>query len=376
MANGSCSEVMLNLTRGHDFAHGLVGQFQVMKDQEYLTDYFLKVKGQQIACHRMVLAAQSTYFHVLFGHKNTVEVTQGFVEFETLDFTAVELVVGYFYSGVLECTMDQAKDVIEMSEYLQIPDLKSDISPLIANHMTADSCIDWYFFAKRYGMTKVQQKAQEKLYLDFSNVVCSSNFLALEYDNLTDYLLWENINHGSALVAATKWITHDVEQRQNKFSDILSVIDIKQCSTSVLKHIIEEYGSQLITKFDVFHKFTAAALSDVTKWQESGPGTGYDVIVLGGHDNMERSAQTWKINLITGDTVEKARLPGQLSPLFAPAMCSTSKGVVIAGGISEEGDWYRSYTQCVLYVKEENMWSVLPRFTNCSLLCKSSVHRH
>ena len=167
MAKGFCSEVMLNLTNGHDFAHGLVGQFQVMKDQEYLTDYFLKVKGQQIACHRMVLAAQSAYFHGLFDHKNTVEVTQGFVEFETLDFTAVELVVGYFYSGVLKCTMDQAKDVIEVAEYLQIPDLRSDLSPLIANHMTADSCIDWYFFVKLYGMTEIQQKAQEKMYLDF-----------------------------------------------------------------------------------------------------------------------------------------------------------------------------------------------------------------
>ena len=154
----------------------------------------------------------------------------------------------------------------------------------------------------------------------------------------------------------------DVEQRQNKVPDILSVIDIKQCSASVLKHIVEKYGSQLITDFDVSQRFTAAALSDAAKWQEPGPGTGYEVIVLGGQSNMEYNTQTWTINLITGHTVEKSCLPVQVLSLFAPAMCSTSKGALIAGGGSRRSavSSYIPNTQCVLYVTEENMWSVLP----------------
>ena len=184
MAAYNSKNVTLKVTKQHDFFHDCFTQFQVMKDEEYLTDFLLKVDGKPIACHKVTLAAHSAYFHKMFTHKDSLEVSQGFVEFETLDFPALQSVVDYFYSGTLECNMEEAKHVIEVAEYLQISDLKTDLSALIRNHLTAGNCIGWYFFANLYGMTRVQLKAQKIMTEDFSDVICTPDFTELDYNDL------------------------------------------------------------------------------------------------------------------------------------------------------------------------------------------------
>ena len=107
MAEDGPSDTKLKVAKRDDFSDILTNQFQVMKDQEYLTDFLLKVNDEEITCHKVVLAARSEYFHRLFNHKDTLEVTQGYVNFPTLHFPALKL-----YSGILECDMDDVRHVI------------------------------------------------------------------------------------------------------------------------------------------------------------------------------------------------------------------------------------------------------------------------
>ena len=173
---------------------------------------------------------------------------------------------------------------------------------------------------------------------------------------------WKHVDLSSALLAAARWIMHDAKQRKNKFSDILNIIDINQCSASTLKHFIAQYGSQLITTLDISQKFTSAALNDVPHTEEPSQGEGYDVIVLGGFDERGYNRDSWKLNLITGKFVAKASFPNELLS-FGPAMCNTSKGAWFAGGVSKyslKGTLTAASSQCVLYLKAENMWAILP----------------
>ena len=86
MANRGSSNAVLKVTKGQDYADSLFKQFQVMKDQNYLTDFILKVEDKEIACHKVILAARSEYFHRLFDHKDMLEVTQGFVNLQNTSF--------------------------------------------------------------------------------------------------------------------------------------------------------------------------------------------------------------------------------------------------------------------------------------------------
>ena len=360
---GDSSDAVLKVTKRHDFADKLLNQFQIMKDQESLTDFLLKVDEEEIKSHKVVLAARSEYFHRLFNHRNTLEVSQGFVNFPTLHFPALKLVVEYCYTGILECNMDDAKHVVEVTEHLQIPDLKSDLSELIVNHLTANNGICWYFIAKLYEMTAVKTRAREMMAMDFSNVVCSPEFLALDFDDLVDYIIWQDMDHSSSLIAAARWIMHDCEQRGIKFWDILKTVNINQCSASALKHIFKTYGPQLITSLDIAHEFITAAYSDAPDWQEPEPWAGHCILVLGGMNSDQTvNKQTWMINLKSGKSIEKTSLPNEMSELFVPAMCNTSKGALFAGGASkyENNIFSCAKTQCIIYHKANDIFESLP----------------
>ena len=370
MAEGGSDDAELTVTKGHDS----VDQFQAMKTQEYLTDFKVKVGEQEIACHKVVLAAHSNYFHRLFNHKDTLEASQGFVNLETLNFPALKLVIDYCYSERMKCNMENAKHVIQVTEYLQIPDLKTDLSSLIVNHLTTNNSIDWYFIAKLYELRAVQEKAWEIMIIQFSDTVRSPEFLDLNYDNLIHYIRWEDIDQSSALVAAARWVVHDAEHRKNMFPEILKIIDINQCSTSALRYIVINYGSQLISDLDIAQDFIAAALHDAPEWQEPGPGAGYDIIVVGGRladDTANR--QTWMLNLQTGETAEKACIPTEIQAYVFPVTCSTAKGALLAGEVSNlEDDGIRNpKTQCILYNRTDNMWALLPELPSAVKLASA-----
>ena len=362
MAEGGCSDKILRVTKRQEFADKLLDQFQVMQDQEYLTDFLLKVDEKEIACHKVVLASRCEYFHALFSHKDIREVKQGSVNFPTLHFPALKLVVKYFYSGILECNMDDAKYVIEIIEHLQIPDLKDDLSELILSHMTADNCIGWYFVAKLYGMTAVKEKSQQFMLIDFPNTVRSSEFLELDYDDLIDYIMWDGMDHSSTLVAAARWVMRYAEQRRNKFPDILKTINIKQCCASAMKYIATKYESLLTTGQDTSEKLITAARSDVPEWHEPWPGAGYHIIVLGGRIKTK----SWMINLLTGETHETTSIRNIIYSTNARAMCTTSTGALFTteGKIDGATD---SKLHCIAYQKESNSWTIIPK---CLPECK------
>ena len=363
MADSGCSDTVLKVTKTKDFAYRLMDRFQAMKDQQFLTDFVLKVDDKEITCRKDVLAARSEYFHRLFSHKDTLEVTEGFANFPTLHFPALKLAVEYCYSGILECSMDDAKQVIEGAEHLQIFDLKTVLSDLIVNHLTADNSIGWYFVAKLYEMTPVITRAHEMMSMDFSNVVRSPEFLALDFDDLIDYIIWQHMDHSISLIAAARWIMHDCEHCRSKFLDILKIINISQCSASALKHIVTNYGPQIITSLDASQEFFKAAFSDAPSWQDPGPWAGYSILALGGMGFDETlNRQSWMINLKTGETIAKASRPSEINALYVPAICNTPKGVLFAGGASrlEDNLFKDPSTQCIFYQKADNTWVSLP----------------
>ena len=377
MAEGGFTDVMLKVSKRNK----LLDQFQVMKDQEYLPDFLLKVDDNELPCHKKVLATRSEYFRRLFSHDDIVEVRQGFVNFPTFSFPGLKLVVEYCCSGILVCDMDEAKDVIEIIEHLQIPNLKSDLSDLIVNRLTGNNSIGWYFFANLYEITAVKTRAHETMYMDFSNVVRSPEFLALEFDDLVDYIIWQDMNHSTSLIAAARWTMHDCEQRRNKFQDILRTINVNQCSASALKHIyqygliwtdMDKYGLQSITPLVAgeAREFYTEGFSDhAPDWQ--GPLAGCRFLVLGGIDR-----QSWMINLHTGETtIQRTYHPMQILRLFMP-MKYTFKEVLFADlalRFYRLRDVIANNSHCIIYKAHDCRWarkSELPTATDAAAVCQ------
>ena len=352
----------MKVDQTQDFVDGFFKQLQNMQKQKYLTDFKLRVFDDELTCHKVVLSARSDYFQALFDHPDTLEVRQGFVEFQTFQFPVLQRVVDYCYSGTLEFETEDAKHLIEVAEHLQIHDLTAAISALVLPCLTIDNCINWYAFANMFRLSTLKEKAHEIMLVDFTRVANAPEFFAMEYEHVTEYISWDDVDVNSALIAAAKWVIHDISKRKDLFPDIVKTIDINRCSRNALKHVMDTYGTQLITDFDMSQKFTTAALSDVGEWQEPGRGAGLNALVLGGYSSDSTNTKTWMINLKTGVIVDKTEFPSTFCKVFIPAVCGTSKGAVFAGGAltSTSTSYFDPQNQCTLYLKHEDAWALLP----------------
>ena len=239
------SPIMIKINHQQDHCEEFLKQLTDMRSQEHLTDFLIKSGDEEIACHKVILAAHSAYFRHMFKHKTTQEVKQGFVSLTELHFPALQVVIDFCYSGTMKFEVGLSERVIEVIDYLQIPTMKSAIASLIIHHLTVDNCIDWYFFASMYDMTEVKQKAHEIMCIDFGSASHLPAFFALDYNDLVAYVTWKEVHCDSALDAACRWVMHDKQQRQNKFEDILQAINITRCSASCLSHIMTTYGTDL-----------------------------------------------------------------------------------------------------------------------------------
>ena len=271
--------VMLKIGRRKADSDGFFQKIYELKDLNVVTDFVLKADGSDFAWHKLVLAARSAYFLRLVTHSNSKEIEQGFVEFETFHNTALEAVLEYCYTGIIEFKAEEALHIIEVADYLQIPDLVSKISKQIADHVTTDNCVSWHFVAKCFGMNRLEETTKEIMSVDFSNVTNNTEFLALDYNNVIDYITWEDIDKDLAVVGVCRWIKHDLEHRQCMLHDIVNAIDINGCSFGALNHVIQQYEDVLTS--DVKQKFIDTVLGKLPSWQEPDRGAGYDIVILG-----------------------------------------------------------------------------------------------
>ena len=92
--------------------------------QDELTDVMLAADGQPIPCHRVLLAAASTFFHDKFvTHPESLE--HNLLDIEDVDYDTLRSIVSFIYSGRLALTVGKTEKLLPDSVSLQLPELSN-----------------------------------------------------------------------------------------------------------------------------------------------------------------------------------------------------------------------------------------------------------
>lgn len=367
--SGSNAPVFLDITsEASNFSTKIMRGMWEMRDEQFLTDFKIKASHKELFCHKLVLAAGCEFFRCLLSHEDAKEVRQGFIEFPTLDFHALQLITEYFYCGQVTFELSKAQSLIQAADYLQVPDLPMKISKLVLDHLSADACLQWYCFADIYGFDDILVKAREMMCDNFFTITSSQDFFELDYTSVMEYLSWEEVDctSSSALVALFGWMMHDVQERKHKVQDVLDIVKLHTCSQGALKHVMTQYGPHLITTPELQQQFLDAITNDTPEWTAAPqPGAGHDVIIVGGEDLQSGvvNRYTCMFNLKTGHVTSANRIPDKIPCQYSPAVCSSPTGAFFAGGLSDKSqgaDNKDVSKDCVLYAKKQNAWTHLP----------------
>ena len=132
------------------FCVELMKRLNIQRKQDYLCDITLVTNDdRELKAHRNVLSAASLFFCKLL-QSNMKENREGIVRFEEISGSVMEDVLEFIYTGTVEVTQENAKELIAAGNYLIIPSLKTVSGRFLQGEMCNTNCISTFYFAEKY----------------------------------------------------------------------------------------------------------------------------------------------------------------------------------------------------------------------------------
>ncbi|XP_059484575.1 sex determination protein fruitless-like isoform X2 [Neocloeon triangulifer] len=117
--------------RWNNHRTNLLTVFDQLLQSEAFTDCTLACEGATIKCHKMVLAACSTYFQMLFLE---VACSHPVVVLKDIRYTDMKAILEYMYRGEVNVAQDQLASLLKVAEALKVKGLVEDNSQNLASN--------------------------------------------------------------------------------------------------------------------------------------------------------------------------------------------------------------------------------------------------
>lgn len=175
--------------------HGLVllDQLRKMRETEHLTDVVLVAEGVSFPCHRVVLAAFSPYFRVMFTC-GLRECSNKEIFLRDTPAESLGVLLNYMYCSELPLTNANVQGISIAAFLLQMDDVFSRCQQHMTDNMDASNCLGVFYFARDLGAEDLADHAQRFLRQHFVQVCQNEEILELEAHQLGKLLTSDDLN--------------------------------------------------------------------------------------------------------------------------------------------------------------------------------------
>ena len=119
-------------------SHNLIPSIDKLRADHTLTDVTLQVKGKFLKAHKLILAATSPVFKVMF-QDGTKEQQSGQVNIEDIDTNVFEEFLRFIYTGDVRHLPEIAEDLLAVADKYQVQSLKYTCIAQMLESLSADN---------------------------------------------------------------------------------------------------------------------------------------------------------------------------------------------------------------------------------------------
>ncbi|XP_045661055.1 kelch-like protein 4 isoform X2 [Ursus americanus] len=222
----------MNVNRSEEQFHAVNHAEQTLRKMEnylkekQLCDVLLIAGHLRIPAHRLVLSAVSDYFAAMFTN-DVLEAKQEEVRMEGVDPNALNSLVQYAYTGVLQLKEDTIENLLAAACLLQLTQVIEVCSNFLIKQLHPSNCLGIRSFGDAQGCTELLSVAHKYTMEHFIEVIKNQEFLLLPANEISKLLCSDDINvpdEETILHALMQWVGHDVQARQRDLAMLLSYI--------------------------------------------------------------------------------------------------------------------------------------------------------
>lgn len=242
-------------------ANTLLPKLAQFRDQEEFIDVRLQVSDTLFPAHRIVLAANSDYFHAMFTN-GMKESKQEVIELKepSISAEALRVLLNSIYTGELCANKENVFDILAAANHLQIINIVHQCCDFLNVHFVQDR-FDFQRYcqlsavADRHGLKELQENVQHKMASIYKDVCGNEAFLSqINPDQLLSLLVRDDLSAPSetfVFKSVMRWINHHKEERLPVAAKIIAAVRLGLVDVGVL---IEELNTEEIQKVPEMHK--------------------------------------------------------------------------------------------------------------------------
>ncbi|XP_066286553.1 kelch-like protein 6 [Branchiostoma lanceolatum] len=362
-SNGSDVDQSLDVDVGSDDAMDklypvtLLERLAELRSEQYMVDVTLCAEGKEIACHRLVLAAYSDYFHAMFNGAHS-ESKKDKIEIGGVSAEALQLLVDFAYTSKIAITTDNVQPLLKAANMLQVSHITKACEVFLRNCLKTESCLGIWALADLVSSTKLSEMARDIALKSFDEVHMTEEFLQLPVDFLKMYLSDDGLHakkEERVLEAIVLWARHDHEERQRHLTELMECVDFANVDQNYLENILKNdkvlAGVREIRKCKLIRNQSAHARPRKIRQEE--------ILVLGGESQEEEDGinhTMYRLDL-NGICVGKSALQQSFQKSKGIAACVVEDDVIVTGGDESEHQAWR-------YRPSQDSWTKLGSVRN------------
>ena len=223
------------------FCLELAKRLNMLRRQDHLCDITLVTKDdKEFKAHRNVLSAASPFFFKLF-QSEMKENREGIVRFEEISGAVMEDVLEFIYTGSVEVTQENCKDLIAAANYLLILGLERLSGQFLEQQITKSNCVSTFYFAEMYQCDELITNTRKFIHANFSSVAEMDEFLNLEAKKVERWISSDEISvavEADVFKIVLKWIEQDKNERKESFVQLFRHVRLAFLSRDFLLDVV------------------------------------------------------------------------------------------------------------------------------------------
>ncbi|XP_072304524.1 kelch-like protein 7 [Eucyclogobius newberryi] len=225
----------------HDQQASIIDNLNNMRKQGTLCDVTLLVQGKFFAAHRVVLAAASQFFSLMFTTK-MLEYTSQEVELRDVEPSTIELLIQFIYTAKIPVNSSNVQSLLEAANQYQIEPVKKKCVKFLKGQIDATNCLGISDFADYMDCAELKAVAEDFVLLHFTEVSKREEFLQLDVTRLAHFLHQDQLTAQSEeqiYDAAVRWLKYDVCNREQYMVEVLGCVRFPLVSKTFLSNTVQ-----------------------------------------------------------------------------------------------------------------------------------------
>lgn len=212
-------------------------------DNDTMVDCVLKIKDKEFPCHRLVLAACSSYFRAFF-QSGVEESKQREIVLEDVEPGVMGMILKYLYTSSINVTEQNVQDIFALANMLQIPSIFTVCVSFLQKRLSLSNCLAIFRLGLMLDCPRLAVSARNFACERFQLISRDEEFLQLSPSELAAILASDALNvetEESVFEALIKWVGHDLDKRSEELPGLLDCVRCRLIPQDYFSKKVEQH---------------------------------------------------------------------------------------------------------------------------------------